>query len=106
MLTYYLEALKVLKSVTDKFDGRQAVLNFEDTQATLAHLQTCAMDEKRFNITQDEHIFIVRSTRASFANFYLVADRLDAAENLLRKGFKELPTPDIKSDLQHIDGLL
>lgn len=73
---YFLEALKILKSVTNKYDGINAVLNFRETQSVLAHLSAVFSTGQYESHSKD--------SAASFANFYLLADRLDDAEKMLK----------------------
>jgi len=73
---YALEVLDILISVTDKYNGTNAVLDFQETQSMLAHLSA-------FCSTALYEACALRSA-ASFTNFYLLADRIDDAERMLK----------------------
>ena len=100
---YSLEALNILKSVTDKYDGVREILDFKETQSTIAHLSACSAA----GITRsDDFLRSIRNATPSFANFYLVADRIEDAEVLLKKESGSSCEPKVKNDLDYVLGRL
>ncbi len=103
---YRLEAVNILKSVTDAHNGGKATLSFSDLQSTIAHLKACSAREEEFDSTSEDLLSTTQNANASFAAFYLKADRSQDAEILLRKALRGVSDPETLAGLHHMLGRL